>query len=181
MLVNGCGSSDMSFLPIHQPTNQPKSYRQLDVTSHPSARNARLGCGGETDIWRCNRDCAYDDGFPVQVTSGRHCFMQLTASVVVLEQCTTTATLSPVHVPQICDHLQLILKEASSGRTLYAPQEHTMVTAAPCMHLRYTQWSLQHTAQPAITLNRVFTCLVLLSEQTAIITPKQQLDTDTCK
>jgi hypothetical protein len=87
--------------------------------------------------------------------------MQLTASVDVLQQCTTTATLSPVHVPQICDHLQLILKEVSSGRTLYAPQAHTLATAAHCMHLRHThsghcstlctsgthtQWSLPHTA-----------------------------------
>ena len=75
--------------------------------------------------------------------------------------------------------------------TLYAPQTHklvtaghcmhlkahTMVTAAPCMHLTHTHThqSMQHTVQPAITLNSAFTCPVLLSQQTVITTPKQQL------
>jgi len=172
------------FLPTHQPTNQPTSQPELPPNSmslppfsHSCARNALLGC--EKDIWKCNRDCAYADGFPVLARSGRHCFAQLTASVAVLEQCTTIVTLSPVHVPQICHHLQLILKEACSDRTLcanqahtlvtaahcmhlkhthtghsstlYAPQAHTLATAAHCMHVRHTHWSLQHTVRTSST------------------------------
>ena len=114
------------------PTHQPNSSRQLDALppfSHSCARNAPLGC--EKDIWKCHRDCAYTDGFPILVRSRRHCFMQLIASVVVLEQRATNATLSPVHVPQNCDHLQLIFRRR--------------VLVAPCMHLRHTHWPLQHT------------------------------------
>ena len=71
--------------------------------------------------------------------------MHLAASVVVLEHCTTTATLSPVHVPQICDRLQLILKEVSSGRTLYAAQAHThwSLQHTLCISGTHTHWSLQ--------------------------------------
>jgi hypothetical protein len=149
MLANGCGSLDISFPPTHQPTNQPTNKKARANSSHfhrsvhSCARNALLGC--EKEIWNCNKDCAYADEYPILVRSGRHCFMQLTASVVVLEQCTTSEIPSPFRAPHNCDHLQLILKEASSGRTLYAPQAHTPVTAAHCMHLRYTHRSLQHT------------------------------------
>ena len=154
------------------PTNQTARANSTSLPhfSHSCARNAMLGCAINT--CKCSRDCAYADGFLILVRSGRHCFMHLAASAVELEHRTTTATLSTVHVPQTCDRLQLISKEASSGRTLYAPQAHTLVTAAHCMHLRHTQWSLQHIVQPAITLNSVFTCPLLLSEQTVISTPK---------
>ena len=108
MHADGSGSSDVSFQPTHSPTNQ-KHSRQLDVTS--CARNALIG--SEKDICKCNRDCAYADGFPILAWCGRHCFMQLTASAVPPEQCTTTATSSPSQVPKICDHLQLILKKTS--------------------------------------------------------------------
>ena len=61
----------------------------------------------------------------------------------------------------------------TSRHTLWSLQ-HLVCTSHTHTHT-HTHQSMQHTVQPAITLNSAFTCPVLLSQQTVITTPKQQL------